>query len=61
MKRRTAKVQTSAPEPEIRARVEGTPAPAALESFAAFLLERIQAREPKNNADASRRRLYPVK
>lgn len=44
MAKRLAAVQTSAPEPEIRARVDGTPSPAALESFAAFLLERIQAR-----------------
>lgn len=45
--KRLAAIQTSAPpEPEIRARVDGTPAPAALESFAAFLLERIQQREP---------------
>lgn len=39
-------VQTSVPEPELAARVEGTPAPAALESFADFLLERIQATAP---------------
>lgn len=35
-------VQTSAPEAELRARVEGTPAPARLESFAEFLLNRIR-------------------
>jgi hypothetical protein len=50
-----APVQTSAPEAELAARVEGAPAPAALESFADFLLERIQ-----NDTNAARRPVLTV-
>lgn len=55
MKALSILVQTPAPEAELAARVEGTPAPAALESFADFLLERIQ-----NDTHAAKRPLLTV-
>jgi hypothetical protein len=62
-----AAVHTSAPEPELAGRVEGAPAPAALESFAAFLLERLRLKPeaPKlqlvsNHADHHHELIEPL-